>query len=79
MDPNPTRRTVLHAVRFSFKEMKMLRLTTRVLAAVGLCLAVNVNANANAAVNLTAEPSAASLTWPTPWCPPFMPRQFCPK
>lgn len=55
----------------------MLRLTTRVLAAAGLCLAVN--ANAVPAVNLDAAPSAASLTWPTPWCPPFMPRQFCPK
>jgi hypothetical protein len=58
----------------------------KALAIVFLAFAANAQAE-NSASNLNANTAnnvvnATNAVWPyppVPWCPPFMPRQFCPK
>lgn len=59
----------------------MLHAITRTLFAALLATAVNAaQATTPASLDVTTAGSAAAVwPWPpTPWCPPFMPRQFCP-
>ena len=61
--------------------VNMLRTVLKTAAVAMLAASFNAGATAAPANGLVAgAPGVQASWWPTdPYCPPFMPRQFCPK
>lgn len=61
--------------------VNMLRIVLKTAAAAMMAASFNAGAIAAPATGVAAgAPGVTASWWPTdPYCPPFMPRRFCPK